>query len=165
MSRGPMRPGPWLGLGLVALFALVPLAAGSFRTIDLALKIALFGTLAASYDILLGYTGIVSFGHAMFFGLGAYAVALALGKLGAVTYGHLALGLVAGPVAAAGVSLLVGLFCSGSRPSSSRWVVPSETRTPWPSTGYDRLIDTNGPGTENTRVGGRMPERRHDDGR
>ena len=110
MSRGPMRPGPWLGLGLVALFALVPLAAGSFRTIDLALKIALFGTLAASYDILLGYTGIVSFGHAMFFGLGAYAVALALGKLGAVTYGHLALGLVAGPVAAAGVSLLVGLF-------------------------------------------------------
>jgi branched-chain amino acid transport system permease protein len=105
-----MRSGPWLGLGLVALFALVPLAAGSFRTIDLALKIALFGTLAASYDILLGYTGIVSFGHAMFFGLGAYAVALALGKLGAVTYGHLALGLVAGPVAAAGVSLLVGLF-------------------------------------------------------
>ena len=94
----------------VALFMLVPLAAGSFRTIDLALKIALFGTLAASYDILLGYTGIVSFGHAMFFGLGAYAVALALGKLGAVTYGHLALGLVAGPVAAAGVSLLVGLF-------------------------------------------------------
>ena len=94
----------------MALFILVPLAAGSFRTIDLALKIALFGTLAASYDILLGYTGIVSFGHAMFFGLGAYAVALALGKLGAVTYGHLALGLVAGPVAAAGVSLLVGLF-------------------------------------------------------
>ena len=110
MSRGRMRPGAWLALGAVALFMLVPLAAGSFRTIDLALKIALFGTLAASYDILLGYTGIVSFGHAMFFGLGAYAVALALGKLGAVTYGHLALGLVAGPVAAAGVSLLVGLF-------------------------------------------------------
>ena len=31
-----------------------------------------------SYDILLGYTGIVSFGHAMFFGMGAYTTAVML---------------------------------------------------------------------------------------
>ena len=43
------------------------------------LKIALFATLVASYDVVIGYTGIVSFGHAMFFGFGAYAVALSIG--------------------------------------------------------------------------------------
>jgi branched-chain amino acid transport system permease protein len=35
---------------------------------------------AMSYDILLGYTGILSFGHAMFFGTGGYAVAILIGK-------------------------------------------------------------------------------------
>ena len=34
-----------------------------------------------SYDILLGYTGIVSFGHAMFFGMGAYATAIMLNRM------------------------------------------------------------------------------------
>jgi branched-chain amino acid transport system permease protein len=35
---------------------------------------------AMSYDILLGYTGILSFGHAMFFGTGGYAIAILIGK-------------------------------------------------------------------------------------
>ena len=41
-------------------------------------QILIFGILAMSYDILLGYTGIVSFGHAMFFGIGAYCTAIML---------------------------------------------------------------------------------------
>ena len=64
----------------------------------------LFATLAASYDVVIGYTGIVSFGHAMYFGIGAYAVALALGKLGGVTYGHLGLGFLAGILVSAAVA-------------------------------------------------------------
>jgi branched-chain amino acid transport system permease protein len=36
-----------------------------------------FILLVASYDLLLGYTGIVSFAHTMFFGIGAYGVAIA----------------------------------------------------------------------------------------
>lgn len=103
------RPARWLLAGAVVAAALVPLA-GSFQALDLAAKIAIFAALAASYDIVLGYTGIVSFGHAMFFGLGAYAVALALGRLGAPTAGGLALGLAAGVLAAAAVSLLIGVF-------------------------------------------------------
>jgi branched-chain amino acid transport system permease protein len=67
----------------------VPLVAPSFKITDLALKIALFATLAASYDVVIGYTGIVSFGHAMYFGIGAYAVAPAPRQAGRVTYGHL----------------------------------------------------------------------------
>jgi branched-chain amino acid transport system permease protein len=42
-----------------------------------AAKILVFILLVASYDLLLGYTGIVSFAHTMFFGIGAYGVAIA----------------------------------------------------------------------------------------
>jgi branched-chain amino acid transport system permease protein len=78
--------------------------------LDLALKIAIFATLAASYDVVLGYTGIVSFGHAMFFGFGAYAVALAVGKLGAPTYGHLLLGFLVGVAVSAALAVGMGAF-------------------------------------------------------
>ncbi len=99
----------YVRLALVAAFALVPLVP-SFQVIDLALKIALFATLVASYDVVIGYTGIVSFGHAMFFGFGAYAVALALGKSGAATYGHLLAGFVAGVIVSAVVAVGIGAF-------------------------------------------------------
>jgi branched-chain amino acid transport system permease protein len=44
----------------------------------LAFDALLFGTIAMSLDLLMGYTGLVSFGHAAFFGLGAYASAVLL---------------------------------------------------------------------------------------
>jgi branched-chain amino acid transport system permease protein len=109
-ARRGRQATPYLRGLAATTFLLLPLAAPSFQLLDLAAKIALFGTLAASYDLLIGYTGTVSFGHGMFFGFGAYAVALALGKLGAPTYAHLALGLASGVVVAAPVALLVGLF-------------------------------------------------------
>ena len=95
-------PTLYLRLAVVLAWALLPAIGPSFQLLDLALKIALFATLAASYDVVIGYTGIVSFGHAMFFGFGAYAVALAVGRLGAPTYGHLVLGFLAG-IAVSGV--------------------------------------------------------------
>jgi branched-chain amino acid transport system permease protein len=104
------EPTAWLRLGVVAAFVLVPVLAPSFKVTDLALKIALFATLAASYDVVIGYTGIVSFGHAMYFGFGAYAVALALGKLGGVTYGHLVLGFLTGVLVSVVVAALIGAF-------------------------------------------------------
>lgn len=104
------QPALYLRLGLVAAFLLVPLLTPSFQLMDLLLKIAIFATLVASYDVVLGYTGIVSFGHAMFFGFGAYAVGLSLGKFGAPTYAYLALALAAGIAASALVSLAIGAF-------------------------------------------------------
>ena len=44
----------------------------SFEIVDVVLKIIIFSTLVASYDIILGYTGIVSLGHVMYFGIGSY---------------------------------------------------------------------------------------------
>ena len=104
------QPTRYLRGAVVAGFVLLPMAVPSFQAMDLAIKIALFATLAASYDVLLGYTGTVSFGHGMFFGFGAYAVALALGKLGAPTYGHLALGFGVGVLVSAAIALALGAF-------------------------------------------------------
>ena len=109
-ARRWRRPTLWLRLGALAFLALVPVAVPSFQATDLAIKIALFGALVASYDVVIGYTGIVSFGHAMFFGFGAYAVALSVGRLGAPTYGHLLLGFAIGVLLSAVVAALIGAF-------------------------------------------------------
>ena len=65
--------------------------------------------LAASYDLLLGYAGIVSFAHVMFFGVGAYGVGLALYGLGA-GWGALGVGLVAAAALSLALALAIGLF-------------------------------------------------------
>ncbi len=44
------------------------------------IRMLILGIFAMSYDILLGFTGILSFGHAMFFGTGGYAIAILIGK-------------------------------------------------------------------------------------
>jgi branched-chain amino acid transport system permease protein len=62
----------------------------------------------ASFDILLGYTGILSFGHGMFFGIGAYCVAFLIGKYGTPSYVNLALSFVI----AALVASILALFIS-----------------------------------------------------
>ena len=62
------------------LLALVLLAAfpavGSKFYVDLAVKIMILAIFALSLELLVGQTGLVSFGHAAFFGIGAYVVAL-----------------------------------------------------------------------------------------
>jgi branched-chain amino acid transport system permease protein len=72
-------------------------------------QVFIFAVLAMSYDLLLGFTGIVSFGHAMFFGIGAYSTAIVLDRYEA-SYGTLILGMLAGLVLAAIVSFIVGVL-------------------------------------------------------
>src|SRR5204862_918088 len=65
-----------VGAGLVAL-ALVPLAAAALHQpfyLDLFRRIMIFAIAALSLDLILGYGGMVSFGHAAYLGVGAYAV-------------------------------------------------------------------------------------------
>ena len=62
-----------------ALLAAVPFVPGVSRYyLLLAFDALLFGAIAMSLDLLIGYTGLVSFGHAAFYGLGAYATAVLL---------------------------------------------------------------------------------------
>jgi len=65
--------------------------------------------LVASFDLLLGYTGIVSFAHTMFFGIGAYGIAVASTRLGA-TWTALGVGIGGALLLSLLLSLAVGLF-------------------------------------------------------
>lgn len=63
-------------LGIVFAILFAPFLFEGTRALDTAARLCIFIVLVASYDILLGYTGVVSFAHTLFFGIGAYAVAL-----------------------------------------------------------------------------------------
>ena len=97
---------------LAAIFvalALAPWLFPSVRALDVAAKIIIFAVLVASFDLLLGYTGIVSFAHTMFFGIGAYGIAIASVQLGA-GWSALLVGTLAALLLSLLLSLLIGLF-------------------------------------------------------
>ncbi len=96
-------------LAIVVLLALVPFVFPGARSMSVAAKILVFILLVASYDLLLGYTGIVSFAHTMFFGIGAYGVAIASTRLDA-SWGALAVGILCALALSAVLALVIGLF-------------------------------------------------------
>lgn len=116
---GTLRPVSWLSwivsddppgrlllnaimLLILAAFVFAPFLFPGAKALGVASRICIFVILVASYDLMLGYTGIVSFAHTMFFGIGAYGVAILLAK-GWVGWGAVMLGAAAG----AGVSLVL----------------------------------------------------------
>lgn len=107
------RPGhPALVVLLLAVLvglAFAPFLFPGTRSLAVAARICIFVVLAASYDMLLGYTGIVSFAQTMFFGMGAYGVAIALGKF-SVGWAAVALGTASGVAAAVVVAVAIGLL-------------------------------------------------------
>lgn len=113
MQRVRRRRGErlWLAatLGFVLVLALYPLWGGSYDVAGMR-DILLFGLFALSLDYLWGKAGILSFGHATFFGLGAYGMAVVTVKLAAGFDNASLLGFVAGVAMAALVALLVGYF-------------------------------------------------------
>lgn len=96
---------PWvLVIFLVALW--VPWYGSRFYTF-LATDIAILALFALSLNLLLGYTGLVSFGHAAYFGIGAYTSAILM-----KTYGvPFALSFPAAGLMAAAFALVFGYFC------------------------------------------------------
>src|SRR5215218_2793611 len=96
---------------LLLLFALAftPFLFPGVKALNVAAKVLVFVVLVASFDLLLGYTGIVSFAHTMFFGIGAYGVAIALTRMGA-GWDAVGIGIVAGLVVAVVLAAVIGLF-------------------------------------------------------
>jgi branched-chain amino acid transport system permease protein len=96
-------------VAILILLAATPFLLPGSQPIGTAAKICIFILLAASYDVLLGYTGIVSFAHTMFFGIGGYGIAIALNRWGA-TWTSVALGLAAALALSAVLAFLIGLI-------------------------------------------------------
>src|SRR5262250_2019987 len=61
---------------LFGFLALVPLASGETYLLDRFIRIMIFAIAAIGLDLMVGYGGLISFGHAAFMGLGAYAVGI-----------------------------------------------------------------------------------------
>jgi len=102
----------WTGFAVVvALLAVAPLVLPEFWRRFLT-EILIWGLLAMSSDILIGYTGLVSFGHSAFFGLGMYGAAAALITMRPPS---LWLALPYGLVAAAAVAAFVAYFSTRLR--------------------------------------------------
>jgi len=107
--RAPAAPGHRRTIALLvvlALLALFPFAGATFYT-ELVTKVMILAIFALSLDILVGYTGLVSFGHAAFYGVGAYALGLLAPKYEAA---NLWLTLPAAIAFAALSALVVGAF-------------------------------------------------------
>lgn len=102
----------WLVLGIVALAAAPYIT--DFRYQDLLLQAFIFAVFAISFDLLWGYTGVLSLGHSAFFGIGAYAIGIAATQLG-TDLTSVAIGIGAGVLIACALALIVGWVAFYSR--------------------------------------------------
>jgi len=104
--------GYWTGFVIIlALLAAAPVVLPEFWR-RFVTEILIWGLLAMSSDILIGYTGMISFGHSAFFGLGMYGAAAALLT---VSPPNLWLALLYGLVGAAAVAVFVAYFATRLR--------------------------------------------------
>ena len=94
---------------LLLALAFAPFIFPGVKALSVAAKVLVFLVLVASFDLLLGYTGIVSFAHTMFFGIGAYGIAIACTRFGP-TWEALSIGLLGSLGLSFVLALVVGLF-------------------------------------------------------
>ncbi|MCA1059558.1 branched-chain amino acid ABC transporter permease [Rossellomorea aquimaris] len=93
----------------LAVLIVYPFFNDSRSMMILLTQVFIFGIFAMSYDLLLGYTGIVSFGHAMFFGIGAYSTGIFLDRMEPTMF-WLVVSIFVASVLAGIVSYIVGLL-------------------------------------------------------
>lgn len=84
---------------------LVPLAVPQFW-VFIAVEVLAFALYAVSFNVLLGFGGMLSFGHAAFFGIGAYTVAVLAQKAGL----PMGVAFVASPIVSAAIAYVIGHF-------------------------------------------------------
>jgi len=101
-------------LAAVLILILLGLAFAPFlfpgvKALSVAAKVLIFVVLVVGFDLLLGYTGIVSFAHTMFFGIGAYGIAISSSTWGP-TWGAIGLGFALSLGITLAFSLAIGLF-------------------------------------------------------
>ena len=106
MKQQTQDRGRWLIVGLFLLLLFAPFGLKRFYIYLLGL-VFVNGLFAMSLNLVLGYGGIYQFHHAVFYGVGAYATALLITKLGQPAW----LAFTLGPLFAALISLVMGVIC------------------------------------------------------
>src|SRR5581483_3782665 len=101
----PALPGLPVLLAVLAALLAVPAVLTPYYRIVVA-EVLVWGLFGMAFDLLFGYTGMLSFGQALFFGAGAYGAAFAIFRLGAGLWGSLAFALLV----ATGFAAAVGFF-------------------------------------------------------
>jgi branched-chain amino acid transport system permease protein len=99
--------GLWVLLALIAVMALLPRVASPYALL-LMLPFVGYGIALLGFNLLFGTTGLLSFGHALFLGVGAYAAAVLTSKFGILSFEII---LIAAALASALVSLVIGVLC------------------------------------------------------
>jgi len=96
-----------IGALAVGALAVIPAVASPFQTITICYGLV-FAIAALGFNLLLGYTGLLSFGHSAYFGTGAYVVALLVKYLGVAS---MELFVLAGILGSIAVAALFGVVC------------------------------------------------------
>ena len=109
---------------ILALFFLAPLAVIPLGGMSLAMEVMIWAIFALGYNILLGVTGLPSFGHGLFFGVGAYACGLTQKFLWANALASIVFSVI-GCIVVAGV---LGLFVAKNEASILRCSVSLSPR-------------------------------------
>lgn len=99
----------YFGIFVLLCLLVFPFINDSRSMLILFSQIFIFAIFAMSFDILLGYTGIVSFGHCMFFGIGAYSVALLFDRQDASIV-NFVIGMIIAIVLSAMISYIIGML-------------------------------------------------------
>ena len=89
---------------------LAPFLFPGARPLNTAATICVYIVLVASYDLLLGYTGIVSFAHTMFYGIGAYGIGIALASVDEPAWSVMLIGLALALALTVVLAFVIGLF-------------------------------------------------------
>jgi branched-chain amino acid transport system permease protein len=106
MFMGSNKKYIWLGLGAL-IFLIYPLIFTLPFPRHVMIMIFLYATLGLAWNMIGGYAGQISLGHALFFGIGAYTSTLMLMKLGASPW----VGMLVGGILSIGVSFIIGYPC------------------------------------------------------
>src|SRR5882762_10704549 len=99
--------GLWVLLGLIAIMAVMPWIASPYALL-LMLPFVGYSIALLGFNLLFGSTGLLSFGHALFLGVGAYTAAVLTSKFGILSFELL---LISAALASGLVALVIGALC------------------------------------------------------
>lgn len=97
----------WRLAGAVVVITIAALALSPPLVVFALIEVMIFALYASALNLLLSYSGMISFGHAVYFGLGAYGLAITIAKFG----WPIPAGILAGPIVAAIFGLIYGALC------------------------------------------------------